>query len=230
IVSGIDLIRRDLGSEEAHAYAITAPLITRSDGKKMGKSESGAIWMTADRTSPYAFYQYWLNVVDDDAVRFLGLFTDLDRDAIEAVRVEHAARPHERNAQRALATYMTDLLHGDDERKRAETASNALFTGNVSALDDGLLQEVFAGVASSTHARTTLEGEGASLVDVLVETALAKSRREARQYLGDGAVSINGDRVEGDALMRRLSCSDLLHGRTILLRRGKKQWHALRFE
>ncbi|MHC5023176.1 MAG: tyrosine--tRNA ligase [Planctomycetota bacterium] len=223
IVSGIDLIRREFGHEQAEAYGITSPLVTRSDGKKIGKTEQGAVWLTADRTSPYAFYQYWVNVPDDDVGRFLRFFTMLPREAIEALEQEQVAAAHQRPGQRALAREMTRLLHGADALQGVEVASEALFTGRVRELDDSMLTEVFADVPHSTHDRAALEGEGMSLLELLPGTSLAASKREARQFLGDGAVAVNGERADGDA---RLRTSDLLHGRTILLRRGKKKWHA----
>jgi tyrosyl-tRNA synthetase len=230
IVAGIDLIRREFGAGEhggTPAYAITAPLVLRSDGKKIGKTESGAIWLTADRTSPYQFYQYWINVDDRDAVQFLRWFTLMEQDEIESIARDHEAAPQERAAQRALARWMTDLLHGDDERARVEQASGALFSGDVAGLDERMLDDVFADVPCSMHDRAALEGDGLSLVTVLPETTLAQSKREAREFLGNGAIAVNGRRVDGDYA---LTGTDLLHGRTILLKRGKKSWHATRWE
>jgi len=227
IVAGIDLIRRMRGEEgDAGAYAVTAPLVTKADGSKIGKTESGAIWLTPDRTSPYRFYQYWINADDADVVQFLKWFTLLDREEIESLAKRHQEAPHKREAQRALAEHMTTLLHGENEMRRAEAASRALFSGEVRALDADLLHEVFADVPGSKHDRAQLEGEGVSLVDLLPQTSLASSKREARQFLGSGAISVNGQRVEDAAV---LTTDDLLHGETILLRRGKKSWHATRW-
>lgn len=135
----------------------------------------------------------------------------------------HAVAPQERLAQRTLATQMTTLFHGAAELAKAEQAAQALFSGDVRGLDDATLAELFAEVPHSTHAKSTLEGEGVPLAELLPETTLATSRREARDFLGSGAVAVNGEKAAAD---RRLTTRDLLHGRTILLRRGRKHWHA----
>jgi tyrosyl-tRNA synthetase len=235
IVGGIDLIRREFGGrggggENGQAFGVTTPLVTRSDGKKMSKSTGGAIWLSSDtecRTSPYAFYQYWINLPDADVIPWLKWFTMLDRATIDEIAAKHAQAPQERLAQRELARHMTEMIQGPTELKRVEAASSALFSGDVKLLDQAMLQEVFADVPHSTHAKALLDGEGADLSDLLPQTTLAKSKREAREFLGNGAVMINGEKAEAT---RRLKSSDLLHGRTILLRRGKKNWHATRWE
>lgn len=230
IVAGIDLIRREFGpgpTGESPAFGITAPLVTRRDGKKIGKTEKGAVWLNADRTSPYAFYQYWMNVEDADVVNFLNWFTLLPVPEIVQLAERHAAAPQERAAQKTLARVMTELLHGVDERRRAEAASGALFGGDVRGLDASMLEEVVADVPASTHARTGLEGDGLSLVELLPATTLASSKREAREFLGSGAISVNGRKVSPE---HALTTDDLLHGRTILLKRGKRSWHATRWE
>jgi len=225
IVAGIDLIRREFGHDESghsHAFGVTAPLVTGADGKKIGKTEKGAVWLTADRTSPYAFYQYWINIDDADVVSFLKWFTFLGREEIDDLASQHAEAPHQRNAQRALARHMTELIHGDDALRHVEAATEALFRGDVRELDEAMLGEIFADVPSSRHDRGTL-ADGVALAELLPETTLAKSRREAREFLGNGAVSVNGAKVNAD---HTLTPTDLLHGRTILLKRGKKNWHA----
>ncbi|MCH2145705.1 MAG: tyrosine--tRNA ligase [Phycisphaerales bacterium] len=234
IVAGIDLVRRLVGREdhvspdaEGRAYGVTNPLVTKSDGGKIGKSEQGAIWLDPAKTSPYAFYQFWLNTTDADVIKFLKWFTFEERERIEELEHSASEQPQAREAQRALAESMTTMIHGESECDRARNASAALFSGAVRDLDEQLLGEVFADVSASTHARSTLDGEGLDLVSLLPETTLASSKREARQFLEQGAVSVNGEKV---ALERTLSTDDLLHGNTVLLRRGKKAWHALRFE
>jgi tyrosyl-tRNA synthetase len=229
IVSGVDLIHHTLGREGEHteAYGITAPLVTRSDGKKMGKSERGAIFLTADRTSPYALYQYFVNVDDADVVRFLKWFTFLEEGRIAELAAEHEQAPQKRAAHKALAAAMTEVVHGVAERERAERASEALFSGDVRGLDERTLDEVFADVPSTDHARAELSGDGADLAALLATTTLASSKREARQFLQTGAIAVNGERVAPD---HRLREADLLHGTRILLRRGKRQWHATRWQ
>jgi tyrosyl-tRNA synthetase len=207
-------------------HALTSPLITKADGTKMGKSEGGALWLDPDLTSPYAFYQYWVNVDDSDAVPFLRRLTFLSREAVDALAVEHGSAPERRAPQRELARALTELVHGTAELARVEAASTALFGGEVKGLDERTLAEVFADVPHSEHPRSLLEGEGLLVVDLLAQTTLATSKREARQFLQTGAVAVNGERV---GVEHRLSGSDLLHGARILLRRGKRQWHATRF-
>ena len=226
ITAGIDLIHRTSGSSSP-AFGVTAPLVTRSDGKKMGKSASGAIWLTADRTSPYAFYQYWVNVPDSDAGRFLRLFTLLECEEIEAVEAAHHAAPHERAAQRLLAREMTERLHGASERHRAESASDALFgRGDIRRLDGHTLDEVAAELPFSSHDAARLDGVGVALAELLPETTLATSRREAREFLGAGSIFVNGERAAAD---RRLDATDLLGSGWVFLRRGRRQWHATRW-
>ncbi len=222
IVSGIDLIHRALG-HDAEAYGITSPLLTRADGKKIGKTENGAIWLSADRTSPYAFYQHWINVEDSDVIAFLKWFTFLDQDAIGAIAAEHEKAPHLRQAQRELARELTRTIHGEAELKKVEAATQALFGGDVRELGEDMLREAFADVPHTQHDRDLLAGEGALLLDVLAQTSLASSKREARQFLDSAAVLVNGQKA---GVTQRLTTADLLHGHTILLRRGKKLWHA----
>lgn len=224
IVSGMDLVRRLDGAE---TFGVTAPLLLNRDGSKIGKSEKGAVFLSANRTSPYAFHQFWLNVADDEVGRYLRFFTFMGREEIEALEAEHEADRAQRRAQRVLARSMTELFHGPAELARAEQAAEALFSGDVRALDASTIDEVFAEVPHSTHPRSSLEGEGISLVELLPQTTLASSRREAKDFLAAGAVSINGEKAASD---RRLTTGDLMHGRKILLRRGRKQWHATEWE
>ena len=227
IVSGIDLIHRSLGPR-AEAYGVTAPLVTRSDGKKFSKSEGRAVWLTADRTSPYAFYQHWLNVPDTDAARFLRIYSLLSAQEIADLAAKQEAAPHERPAQRALARELTERLHGEGERRRVQHASEAVFgAGELRGLDAATLAEVVAELPRSVEPRAALAGEGVALADLLPRTSLAASKREAREFLRAGAVHLNGARAGEDA---RVRSSDLLEGGTLLLRRGKKLWHAVVWE
>ncbi len=228
IVSGCDLIRRvqPAGETQTAAFALTAPLLTRADGGKFGKTESGAIWLSADRTSPYRFYQFWLNTDDADVIRYLKLFTLLNQNEIAELSASHAKDPGSRSAHRALARHMTELLHGPTERTQAEAAAQALFSGEVATLSEATLREALSSVPTSTHDRARLFGEGFVLIDALVETGLCKSKREAREMLQSGSVLINGRRADLEA---RLTDAELLHGTMIALRRGKKNWHLLCF-
>ncbi|MFT3927609.1 MAG: tyrosine--tRNA ligase [Myxococcales bacterium] len=227
VVAGIDLIRRHTQGDKHEAFGITAPLLTKSDGKKFGKSVKGAIWLTADKTSPYAFYQFWINSEDADVGSLLRWFTFLPQEEVEGIVSAHEQEPHKREAQRRLAREMTKLVHGEAELAAAEQASQALFDGEVRKLGESLLDEVFADVPHSEHDKSGLAGEGRALLDVLVETSLVQSKREARQFLESGAVSVNGDKAD---LSRRLRSEDLLHGKAILLKRGKKNWHVTKWK
>jgi tyrosyl-tRNA synthetase len=225
IVAGVDLIHHKLGreTEAGEVYGITAPLVTSRDGKKIGKTVKGAVWLSAERTSPYAFYQHWINVEDADVIAFLKRFTFLDRAAIEQLAEQHASAPNERSAQRALARELTALVHGQAELVKVEIASQALFGGDVRTLDAAMLAEVFADVPHTQHSASSLAGEGLALIELLPQTSLATSKSQARQFLESGAVCVNGERV---GAQHRLTQRDLLHGSRILLKRGKKQWHA----
>lgn len=223
IVAGVDLLRR---LERADCYGLTCPLVTRSDGGKFGKTERGAVWLSPERTSPYAFYQFWLNTSDADAAHYLRLFTLLPLAAIEQELAEHAARPEARSAQRLLAEQVTRLVHGSEALDQARTASEALFSGDIALLPEPLLDEIFAAAPASQHDKQALAGAGKSIVDLLAETTLVKSKREAREFVKNGAVALNGVRVGPDD---RLTVDRLLHGSLALLRRGKKAWHVTRW-
>jgi tyrosyl-tRNA synthetase len=223
IVAGIELTRK---ARQVELYGLTAPLVTKADGTKFGKTEAGAVWLTGDRTSPYAFYQFWLGTVDADIPRYMKTFTLIGREEIEALITEHEKNPGGRAAHRALAAHMTDLVHGAEAREQAEAASRALFSGDVLGLPEATLNEVFATAPSTEHAFSELKGEGASLVEFLVSMGVAKSKREAREFLSSGAVSVNGERVNAEA---RLTKEKLLYGKIALVRRGKKTWYVARF-
>ncbi len=228
IVAGVELIHHKLGREggAGEAYGITAPLLTDAGGRKIGKSEKGAIWLSREHTSPYALYQHFINTEDADVISLLKWYSFLSQQQIAEIAREHAKAPHERGAQRRLACELTALVHGREELARVEAASQALFGGDVRALDAATLDEVFADVPHTEHDLGGLAGEGTDLVELLAQTSLASSKGQARQLLQSGAVSVNGERAEPE---RRLSERDLLPGRRILLRRGKKQWHATRW-
>lgn len=229
IVAGGDLVRKTnaaAGGGEAQAFGLTTPLVTKADGTKFGKSESGAVWMTADRTSPYALYQFWLNSEDTQVMNYLNTFTFLSRERIAELEAAHGANPGAREAHRALAREVTELLHGPTERDHAEAAGKALFSGEIGGLSEALINEVFASVPASTHPRASLEGEGVALLDLVTQTGLATSRRESKEFLQSGSVTVNGRKVGVDD---RLRTADLVHGSIAALRRGKKAWHITRW-
>ena len=227
IVSGCDLIRRMLPDGQNDSFAVTAPLVTRSDGGKFGKTESGAVWLSPERTSPYAFYQFWLNTDDSDLIRYLRLFTFFSTDEISELQAAHEEDPGARVAHRALARHMTELLHGPSERAQAEAATQALFSGDVRNLSEKTLREVFSAVPTSQHDKHQLTSDGLAMIEVMAMTSLCKSKREAREFLQSGSVSVNGRKVGPDD---KLLPTDLLYGSLVAIRRGKKSWHLLRFE
>jgi tyrosyl-tRNA synthetase len=223
IVSGSDLIRR---MHSGQAYALTGTLVVKSDGTKFGKSESGAIWLTADRTSPYAFHQFWLNTDDSDVVGYLKRFTFLTKDEIADLDQLMSSNPGGRAAQKRLADEVTTWLHGAEACARANAAAKALFSGDVSELDADAVSEVFADVPSSDWPLVELAEQQLDAVQLLVKTQLATSNRQAREFLGAGSVLVNGTKIGPDTMF---GPQDLLFGSTLLVRRGKKNWHAARW-
>ncbi len=219
-------VLREVELGDKFAFGLTAPLVTKADGGKFGKTESGAVWLTADRTSPYAYYQFWLNASDADAAGWIKVFTFLDKPTIDALLERHAANPSGRELQRTLAQEATAILHGSDAMLGAEAAAKALFSGDIAHLDRQTLLDALADVPSSNADRVDLTGEGADAVDLLVSTKLAQSKREAREFIANGSVSVNGRKLgEGE----RLTESHLLHGSLMAIRRGKKNWHLIRW-
>jgi tyrosyl-tRNA synthetase len=223
LVAGVELTRK---VRQAELFGLTAPLVTKADGSKFGKTEAGAIWLSASHTSAYAFYQFWLATVDQDIERYLKIFTLFPREKIDELLAEHARDPGARVAHRALAAHVTELLHGAPAREQAEAAAKALFSGDVAGLDAATIEEVFASAPSTDHALESLSGDGVPFADLLVQAGVAKSKREARELLVTGGVSVNGERVAVDGALR---AERLLHGRVALIRRGKKTWHVARF-
>ena len=220
ITAGIDLIRRITGRA---AYGLTLPLVTKTDGTKFGKTESGTIWLDAAKTSAYEMYQFWLNTADADVVRFLRYFTFLAPEAIESLNGQTERAPEKREAQRVLAREVTGLVHGDAAVREAEAISAALFSGEVAALSERQLDQAVRGLP--TTELTSGELQCLSLPDVLVRTGLADSKRAARELLSRGAVQINGRRE--DASTAAVSRDASLFGRYVVLRKGRKTYHVL---
>jgi tyrosyl-tRNA synthetase len=224
IVAGADLIRRTTGQEDdeqAKAFGLTNHLVQKADGGKFGKTEAGAIWLTAARTSPYAYYQFWLNATDEDARNWIKIFTFLDQSTIESLLARHDENPGKRELQRTLAQQATSILHGEQAMLNAEAAGKALFSGDISTLDEQTMLEVFASVPTTDHNKADLN-DGVDMLELLKSTKLAASNREAREFLSDGSVSINGTKIAADT---KLTSDHLLHGSVIAIRRGKKKWH-----
>lgn len=222
ITAGIELIRRMKGSA---VHGLTFPLLLTSAGAKFGKTESGALWLDPDRTRPYEIYQYFVRTDDRDVSKFLRLFTFLDRQAIDALEAEAAARPGDRAAQRTLAFEVTQLIHGASEAERCVSASQVLFGAPLDGLTEQDLLGVFADVPSLEIPLGQIEG-GWSLVDALVDTGLAKSKGDARRRLDGGGVYVNNVRV--DAADRVLNTGDLVTPSVLVLRMGKRSYHLVR--
>ena len=217
IVSGVTLVRRVLRRQ---VFALTAPLVTRQDGVKFGKSAAGAVWLDAERTSPYAFHQFWLNVADADVAQFLRFFTLLGMDAVKAAEAASRERPQQREGQRLLARETTRLVHGEAGLATAERIGKALFSGDVRALapDELALLE-----RDGMEATAVAPGEG--LLRALTRAGLAASNGAARRLVASGGVWVNGE-PEADPA-RLLNAEGALHGRYHLVRRGRKHWHML---
>jgi tyrosyl-tRNA synthetase len=212
LVAGIELIRK---TEGASVHALTSPLITKADGSKMGKSEGGALWLDPELTSPYAFYQYWLNTADDDVLHYLRVFTFATREEIDELAVAVAETPFKREAQRRLAGDLTTLIHGQGATDAVVFAASALFgRGDLRELDARTLR---GAVAELPRADVTV---GAEIVDALVAADLVGSRSEGRRAVADGGVYINNVRVAD--VDQVIGADDLLHGQCAVLRRGKK--------
>jgi tyrosyl-tRNA synthetase len=224
ITAGIDLARR---MDSVQLFGMTSPLLLKSDGSKMGKTESGAIWLSADRTSPYAFYQYWINVEDADAGRTLRFLTDLPREQIESLDQARQTNPAARDSQRELARNLTRLVHGEAGLAKAEAATAIFFGSEIRDLSDADLGQVFADVPSHRLGRSLLDGDGLPLVDAMVLSTLAKSKAEARRTIEQGGAYVNNRRI--DAGDYRLTARDLAGESMIVLRSGKKKYALLRF-
>ena len=229
ITTGTELIRRKLGSEN-EAFALTCPLITKADGKKFGKTEKGNIWLDRNRTSPYAFYQFWLNVADEDAERYIKIFTSLDRATIEDLIAQHRQDPGMRLLQKRLAEEVTVMVHSREDYEAAVEASSILFgkstKESLAKLDEQTLLDVFAGVPQFTFDRALLEGEGVKAVDLTAEhTQCFASKGEMRKLTQGGGVSINKEKLS--AFDRAINTDDLLDNKYLLVQQGKKKYFLL---
>ena len=224
ITAGIDLARRMHGVQ---LQGMTCPLLTKSDGTKMGKTESGALWLSAERTSPYQFYQYWINVDDADASKCLRYFTDLSRDEIESLDAARVAQPEKRESQRRLAEEITRLVHGSAGLDKAQRATAILFGAEIEKLSDAELGEIFADVPSQQLARAVLADAGLSVIEAVVKAGLVKSNGEARRTIEQGGAYVNNRRIA--TAEARLTAADLASESVMVLRTGKKKYALLRF-
>jgi tyrosyl-tRNA synthetase len=220
ITAGIDLVRRMDG---ARAYGVVFPLITQASGVKFGKTEEGTVWLDAGMTSPFRFYQYWINVDDADVVKYLKFFTLLGEDRIEELTAEVESAPQARAAQKALAEDVTRRLHGETGLAAAERATRALFGGDVDGLGADEIADIFADVPSTEVPKEALVGAGKPLVDLLAETGIASSKGEARRSIEGGGVYLNGVRVADVGAV--VTIDHAIEGRFLLVRMGKKRYH-----
>ena len=238
ITAGIELIRRIVAAENAstvltpeqtteHAFGFTMPLVQKADGTKFGKSESGAIWMSAHKTSVYDFYQYFIQAADADVIGFLNFFTMLD--AAERARLEESLRaaPEKREAQKVLARELTRLVHGDDELARVEKASQALFSEEIKQLDEKSLSDVFAGAPVHEMSLQKLISQQITLIEALVASGLCPSNGAAKKEIQGGGIYINNVRASLDSVLHPELC--LIAGKFTVLRRGKKTYQLLKF-
>lgn len=226
ITTGTELIRRKLGADET-AYALTCPLITKSDGGKFGKTEKGNIWLDPKKTSPYAFYQFWMNCTDEDAAKYIKIFTMLSKEEVDALIERHAAEPHLRELQRTLARELTLVVHSKEDLEMAEEATQILFgKGTADALrkfDEATLLSIFDGVPNSNFSRDTLTA-GVGIIDFLVQTEVFTSKGEARKMLQGNGVSVNKEKVDEN---KTLGNEDLLNDKYILVQKGKKNYYLI---
>lgn len=213
ITGGIDLARR---MHRNQVFGLTMPLVTKADGTKFGKTESGTIWLDASKTSPYAFYQFWINTADADVYKFLKYFTFLSVEQIDTIEEEDKSAQGRPQAQGILAQEVTRLVHGEDGLASAERITEALFSGDLTKLSESDLAQL----AQDGLPTTEVEGAQASLVELLTSSELAKSNKMAREFIGNGAVAVNGEKVTDPTL--ELSKESALFGRYLLIKRGKK--------
>ncbi|HDB1463986.1 TPA: tyrosine--tRNA ligase [Staphylococcus aureus] len=221
ITSGIELMRRMYGQTDA--YGLTIPLVTKSDGKKFGKSESGAVWLDAEKTSPYEFYQFWINQSDEDVIKFLKYFTFLGKEEIDRLEQSKNEAPHLREAQKTLAEEVTKFIHGEDALNDAIRISQALFSGDLKSLSAKELKDGFKDVP-----QVTLSNDTTNIVKVLIETGISPSKRQAREDVNNGAIYINGERQQD--VNYALAPEDKIDGEFTIIRRGKKKYFMVNYQ
>ena len=222
ITTGLELIRRT-HEEETKAFGFTIPLVTKADGTKFGKTESGAVWLDPKKTSPYEFYQFWINAADADVVKYLKYFTFLSHEEIEALAASVETEPHLRKAQKTLAEEMTKLIHGEEALDQAIRITQALFSGDIKSLSASEILEGFKDVPSFEQSK----GEEIGLIDLLVNAKISPSKRQAREDVGNGAIYINGERITD--LQHVMGEGDKIEGQFTIIRRGKKKYFRVQY-
>jgi len=221
ITSGLELIRK-MQPEGSKAYGVTIPLVTKADGTKFGKTEGGAVWLDAEKTTPYEFYQFWINAADADVVKYLKYFTFLSHEEIEGLEKSVQEEPHLRLAQKALAEEMTRLIHGEDSLQQAIKITEALFSGDVRSLSASEIEQGFKDVPSFNAAETD-----GNLVDLLVAAKISPSKRQAREDIANGAITVNGERITDTSYV--LQDIDRIEGQFTIIRRGKKKYSLIKY-
>ncbi|MED4531033.1 tyrosine--tRNA ligase [Metabacillus fastidiosus] len=220
ITAGLELIRKT--EENAKAFGLTIPLVTKADGTKFGKTEGGAIWLDREKTSPYEFYQFWINTDDRDVVKYLKFFTFLSREEIEALEKEVQEAPEKRSAQKALAEEVTKLVHGEESLEQAIKISQALFSGNIQELTAAEIVQGFKDVPSFK-----VEDADINIVELLVQTKISPSKRQAREDVTNGAIYINGERTQD--LEKVVTEKDRIENQFTVIRRGKKKYFLIQY-
>jgi tyrosyl-tRNA synthetase len=222
ITAGIELTRKKMS---ATVYGLTLPLITNADGSKFGKTVAGAVWLDPKKTSPYRFYQFWIRVDDRDVIRYLKYFTFLTREEIDALAAQHEKQPEARAAHKALAKAVTDLIHGEAATAEAVRASEILFGGGLEGISESTFNDIVGEAPTKDLEKSKLDGAGIPLVELLVHSGLATSKGQARKDIEGGGVYINNNREQN--AQRHVATNDLLFGKHILLRKGKRNYVAV---
>ena len=222
ITTGLEVIRKVQQDDEAKAFGITIPLVTKADGTKFGKTAGGAVWLDANKTSPYEFYQFWVNTADADVIKYLKIFTFLEREEIEALEVSVQEEAHLRKAQRTLAEEMTRLIHGQEALDQAIRISQALFSGDLKALSVDEMRDAFKDVPSAEMPK-----EDKNIVDFIVEAGISSSKRQGREDVTNGAISINGERIQDTAYT--MTAEDRLEDQFTIVRRGRRNYTMVQF-
>jgi tyrosyl-tRNA synthetase len=221
ITAGLELIRKT--EEEAKAFGLTIPLVTKADGTKFGKTEGGAVWLDKEKTSPYEFYQFWINTDDRDVIKYLKYFTFLSKEEIEQLEKELHEAPEKRAAQKALAEEVTKLVHGEEALRQAIKISEALFSGSIADLTADEIKQGFKDVPSFEY-----EGEEVALVELLVMSKISPSKRQAREDITNGAIYVNGERIQD--VNKVLTKEDRIEEQFTVIRRGKKKYYLIKYK
>jgi tyrosyl-tRNA synthetase len=221
ITSGLELIRK-MKPEGSKAFGLTIPLVTKADGTKFGKSESGSVWLDPEKTTPYEFYQFWINTADADVVKYLKFFTFLSHEEIKKLETSVQEEPHLRKAQKTLAEEMTQLIHGEESLQQAIKISNALFSGDVKNLSAMEIKQGFKDVPSYNAS-----AEEGNLVDLLVAASISPSKRQAREDITNGAISVDGEKMTDPSYS--ILETDKIDGQFTIIRRGKKKYFLIKF-